>query len=178
MQLIAALSDLCKSSPRPIIAIDGPAGSGKTTIAHDIFLALAPSVSTRVIHMDDLYPGWNDSLGHQLSQTLEYIVKSHISQNPFSLSFYDWKAGEFAEAVTFEPTELLILEGVGAGQSAIRSNFSALVWMDIDPIAGVARVLERDGLAIKDAMSTWLIQQEKHFLTEGTQNAADFILTT
>jgi len=178
MQLIAALSDLCKSSATPIIAIDGPAGSGKTTIAHDLFLAMAPTVSTRVIHMDDLYPGWNDALGNQLTETLTHIVTSHKKAAPFSLSFYDWKAEEFLEAQNFEPTKLLILEGVGAGQSAIRSELSALLWMDIDPQVGLSRVLQRDGVEIKDAMSAWLIQQEQHFRVEDTQNAADFILTT
>ena len=178
MQLIEALSDLCKSSAKPIIAIDGPAGSGKTTIAHDIFLAMGPHVSTRVIHMDDLYPGWADALGNQLTETLTYIVASHKKAAPFSLSFYDWKAGEFLQAQKCEPTELLILEGVGAGQSAIRSDISALVWMDIDPVVGLSRVLQRDGVEIKDAMSAWLIQQEQHFRVEDTQNAADFILTT
>jgi uridine kinase len=178
MQLIAALSDLCKASTTPIIAIDGPAGSGKTTIAHDIFLAFAPSITARVIHMDDLYPGWSQALGSQLQETLEYIVTSHRGGDSYSLSFYDWKSEQFQEAVKYEPTQLLILEGVGAGQSAIRSELSALIWMDIDPVIGVERVLERDGVAIKDAMSSWLLQQEQHFLAEGTQNAADFILTT
>ncbi len=41
MDLIDALSDLCKDVAQPIIAIDGPAGAGKTTLSHDIKLALA-----------------------------------------------------------------------------------------------------------------------------------------
>ena len=41
MELIAALADLCKEKSRPVIAIDGPAGAGKTTLAHEIFLALS-----------------------------------------------------------------------------------------------------------------------------------------
>ena len=62
MELIAALSDLCKEQARPIIAIDGPAGAGKTTLAHEIFLALSNSMSIQVIHMDDLYAGWDKAL--------------------------------------------------------------------------------------------------------------------
>ena len=43
MQLIDALLDLCSEIIQPIIAIDGPAGAGKTTLAHDIKLALVKS---------------------------------------------------------------------------------------------------------------------------------------
>ena len=51
MELIAALTDLCKEKSRPIIAIDGPAGAGKTTLASEIFLALSSKISVEVIHM-------------------------------------------------------------------------------------------------------------------------------
>ena len=55
MDLISALLDLCKGSERPIIAIDGLAGAGKTTLASNIHLALYPNYTSTIIHMDDLY---------------------------------------------------------------------------------------------------------------------------
>jgi hypothetical protein len=42
----------------------------------------------------------------------------------------------------------------------------------------MARVLERDGNEIENQMRKWLSTQEQHFRDEGTQNAADFVLTT
>ena len=49
MELTAALLDLCKGVTQPVIAIDGPAGGGKTTLAQNLALAFATSLSTTVI---------------------------------------------------------------------------------------------------------------------------------
>jgi uridine kinase len=178
MDLIDALLDLCKDSRQPIIAIDGPAGAGKTTLAHNISLACASHYSITKIHMDDLYDGWDNALSDQLTQILTYIVESHKNCQPISISTYNWSQGVFSPTQEIASSELLILEGVGSGQSAIRDSLAALVWMDIDPSQGLQRVLERDGDAIGKEMKKWLATQEKHFRDQGTQKAADFVLTT
>ena len=178
MDLIDALSDLCKDVSQPIIAIDGPAGAGKTTLAHDIKLALAQRYSITEIHMDDLYDGWDNALTSPLTWILEHVAKAHKDKKSFSLSTYNWLAGEFNPAAEIEKSELLILEGVGSGQMAIRDSLAALIWIDIEDSQGMARVLERDGIEIESQMKKWLSTQEQHFRDEGTQNAADFVLTT
>jgi uridine kinase len=66
MEIIAALADLCKEKSRPVIAIDGPAGAGKTTLAQEIFRAFSTKSSVQVIHMDDLYDGWGNALSSDL----------------------------------------------------------------------------------------------------------------
>lgn len=178
MDLIDALSDLCKDSTQPIIAIDGPAGAGKTTLAHDIALALAQHYSVTEIHMDDLYAGWDNALTSQLTDVLVQIVSTHKNSQPISISTYNWHEASFNPATELEKSELLILEGVGSGQVAIRDSLAALIWIDIEDLQGMARVLERDGKEIKGQMEKWLSTQEQHFRDEGTQNAADFVLTT
>jgi uridine kinase len=178
MDLIDALSDLCKSTTQPIIAIDGPAGAGKTTLAHDIKLALAQRYSITEIHMDDLYDGWDNALTPHLTEVLLHLTNSHKKSAAISLSTYNWQEGAFNPAAVIEKAELLILEGVGSGQMAIRDSLAALIWIDIEESQGMARVLERDGNDIEKQMRKWLTTQEQHFLTEGTQKAADFVLTT
>ncbi len=178
MDLIDALSDLCKDVSQPIIAIDGPAGAGKTTLAHDVKLALAQRYSITEIHMDDLYDGWDNALTSQLTDVLTHLVSAHKVAKPISLSTYNWLAGEFNPASEIEKSELLILEGVGSGQMAIRDSLAALIWIDIEDSEGLARVLERDGNEIESQMKKGLSTQEQHFRDEGTQNAADFVLTT
>jgi uridine kinase len=178
MQLIDALLDLCSEITQPIIAIDGPAGAGKTTLAHDIKLALAQRYSVTEIHMDDLYDGWDNALTHQLTDVLTNLVAAHKKSAAISLSTYDWRAGAFSPVAEIEKSELLILEGVGSGQMAVRDSLAALIWIDIEESEGLARVIARDGKEIESQMRKWLATQEQHFLSEGTQNAADFVLTT
>lgn len=178
MQLTAALLDLCKGSSKSVIAIDGPAGAGKTTLATNLALALAQDLKVQIIHMDDLYDGWLNALGPQLSETLAYIVSSHKSGKKVKFSKYDWAQSQFSEAQEIPEADLIILEGVGSGQLAIRDELAVLLWIDIDYSLGLERVISRDGDSIKEQMQKWLAQQEQHFAREGTQNAADFILTT
>jgi len=144
MQLIAALLDLCRQKERPIIAIDGPAGAGKTTLAREVHLALSLEMSVNVIHMDDLYDGWNNALSEDLTQVLLYLVDQHKEKKPAAIRKYNWATSAFAESEEIPPADLLILEGVGSGDKALLDELAALIWIDIDPEIGVKRVLERD----------------------------------
>jgi uridine kinase len=178
MQLIAALLDLCKQKERPIIAIDGPAGAGKTTLAREINLALSLEMSVNVIHMDDLYDGWNNALSEDLTQILVYLVSQHKSKKPAVIRKYNWVTSSFAESEEIPPADLLILEGVGSGDKALQDDLAALIWIDIDPEIGVKRVLERDGSQVADEMKKWVGAQEEYFSQHSTREKADFILTT
>jgi uridine kinase len=178
MDLICALLDLCKGSERPIIAIDGPAGAGKTTLASNIHLALYPNFTSTIIHMDDLYNGWDKALSVELTEVLSYIAQAHSQSQPISLSKFNWADSTFSPAEAIDDAQLIILEGVGSGQGAIREYLSALIWIDIDESKGLSRVLERDGEGIRNQMQKWLVTQERHFALEKTENAADFVLTT
>ena len=178
MELTAALLDLCKDTPQPVIAIDGPAGAGKTTLAQNLALAFATTCSVAVVHMDDLYHGWEKALDDDFSAVLLNTVEQHKNGKNISITRYNWHTANFDAPAELPHADLLILEGVGSGHSATRDSLTALIWIDIAADAGFARVLSRDGESLRGPMEKWLTLQEQHFATEGTQNAADFILTT
>lgn len=178
MELTAALFDLCKASTRPIIAIDGPAGAGKTTLAEHLSAALSLKYKLAIIHMDDLYNGWDHPFDHHLTEALLQIAKSHKAGKRATISRFDWHANEYKAAEELPPADVLILEGVGSSQSSIRSMLTATLWLEIDRSVGLARVLERDGIGNSEAMNKWLLLQEAHFAAEGSHDAADFILST
>ena len=177
MDLIDALFDLCKSTQRPIIAIDGPAGAGKTTLAEHLSAALSLKYKCVTIHMDDLYNGWNEAFDHHLTDALTGAAVSHQKSQKLSLSFYDWARSKYRSAMEIPQAELLIFEGVGSSQSMVRPFLTASIWIDIDADKGLERVIARDGEAISHPMQNWLHLQEQHFLANDSQNAADFVLT-
>jgi uridine kinase len=177
MELTAALLDLCSSNNRPIIAIDGPAGAGKTTLAEHLTAALSLKYKCTTLHMDDLYNGWDTPFDHHLTNALITACRAHQKSEKFSLSFFNWSKGEYGAATEYPPSDLLILEGVGASQAAIRPYLDASIWIDIDPALGLERVLHRDGDSISADMQKWLGKQEQHFLENDSQNVADFELS-
>ena len=70
-----------------VITIDGPAGSGKTTLAKDLESELN---SVHTIHMDDLYEGWSSTLTSQLTLKLLNILESVKNQGEVIYSPFDW----------------------------------------------------------------------------------------
>ena len=178
MELIAALADICKSSDQPIIAIDGPAGAGKTTLAATLSLALAPDFTITVIHMDDLYAGWDDALGTSLTESLTWITSSHKAGKDLIYSPFNWSEKSFDSPRLHNSTALLILEGVGSSQRAIEEYLSTSIWLDLDPTVGFQRVIERDGDEISHSMTLWLEEQKQHFIRDRTKERSEFVLST
>lgn len=178
MELTAALFDLCKSSSQPIIAIDGPAGAGKTTLAEHLSAALSLKYKCATIHMDDLYHGWETPFDHYFTDALIAATSSHARSKRYSLSRFDWSKSEYGPAQEMAQADLLILEGVGASHSLIRPFLTASIWIDIEPSQGLKRVLIRDGEAIASHMANWLTQQEALFIEQQSMATADFVLTT
>ena len=158
-----------------LIAIDGRAGAGKTTLAARFFEELSVDKTVEVIHMDDLYDGWENALGERLTQSLKSIVKSQEEKAAFEIDIFNWKTMSFDSKRRINPVDILILEGVGAGQKTVRDAGATIYWLDIDAEVGIQRVLKRDGNQIAAQMKLWQIAQELHFLRDKTRENAQHI---
>lgn len=156
-----------------LILIDGPAGSGKTTLAQMLQLELG----AEVIHMDDLYHGWQDALTNStINRILQSILVPLAKNQKGTYQKFDWYQNEFSDAVEVSPG-IVILEGVGAASGPIRKFASYVIWLDVDPQLGLSRVLSRDGTQITQEMLNWQkIEQEWH-KRDSTRSEANLILS-
>lgn len=154
-----------------LVCVDGPAGSGKTTLAAAL-ARLEPR--SRVIHMDDLYDGW-DGLP-RLTDQLEPLLRPLASGAPGSYRRYDWLAGEYAETVTVEPVPLLVLEGVGSGSRAHADLTTVLTWVWAPSDLRLRRGLERDGSALAGRWRQWMLDEDALFVREETARRADLFV--
>ena len=154
------------------ISIDGPAGSGKTTLARRISEHYEGG-QVLTLHMDDLYNGWEDALTSQLTRTLVNQILTPATQGK-ALGFrkYDWLSKSFGDLISHPAPNLLILEGVGSGQKATRAFTDELIWIDIDSEVGLQRVLRRDGDYLETEMRIWQIREQEHFKSENTRDCA------
>ena len=161
-----------KSALSRAISIDGPAGSGKTTLANRISENYEGG-QVLTIHMDDLYNGWEDALTAQLTRTLVNQILSPAAQGkPLGFRKYDWLSKSFGDLISHPFPKLLILEGVGSGQKATRAFTDELIWIDIDSEVGLQRVLRRDGDYLETEMRIWQIREQEHFKSENTRDCA------
>ena len=155
-----------------IIAIDGPAGSGKTTLATRLSKDWSAG-DVVTIHMDDLYEGWESALTERLTRTLLHSIATPMSLGKkLSYRKYDWLTKSFNDTVEHASPSLLILEGVGAGQKAVRQFLDQLIWIDIAPEIGLQRVLQRDGDYLETEMRVWQMRESEHFLRDNTRDCS------
>jgi len=125
--------------------------------------------------MDDLYNGWNNALDERLTKILELIVNAHHNKVAFEIEIFNWNSMSFDSKEEINPVDILILEGVGAGQKVVRDAGATLYWLDIDAEVGIQRVLNRDGNQIASQMKQWQIAQEIHFMRDKTRENAEHI---
>ena len=179
MQINEALRDLFSNAAKPlVISIDGPAGSGKSTLAGEIARGFAGTYSTEVIHLDELYDGWDLALSASLFRKLSDLITAQRANKISEIAIYDWATGSFTNTREIKPAQRLIIEGVGSCNQVIREKLTTSIWLDIDQRVGMARVLERDGLEIEEQMIKWQAMESEYFARDLTRESVDFILST
>jgi len=158
-----------------LITIDGPAGSGKTSLASLIESSLT-SAGEKVftIHMDDLYDGWENSLGNSLRDRILAIINEADESSQITVPQYNWGRAAFGEPRSIPTPETLILEGVGSGQSAVREFADISLWLDCPSEIALSRAIARDGVELSELLKRWQLQEAAHFLLEMTESAADY----
>ena len=155
------------------MCIDGPAGSGKTTLS----AALADVLpDAQVVHCDDLLQGWHGLPG--LAATVQALVTPLATGEPGEWRRWDWHADDWAETRTVEPGGLLVLEGVGSWSPAIAHLVGVLVWVEASSDLRLDRGLSRDGEHMRAQWEQWRRDEDALHAALGTRSAADVLVTT
>ncbi len=160
-----------------LVCVDGPAGSGKTTFAADVRRATPREVSCRVVHLDDLYPGWG-GLRAGVEHVAEHVVGAFGRGEDGRYLRYDWHAGRPGGWVDVPRVDLLVLEGVGSGALAYADLVTTLVWLEADDDVRLDRCLTRDGSDSREHLVQWMADETAYLLEQRTRDRADFVLRT
>lgn len=167
-----ALSRPPTLGPGRLVCLDGPAGSGKTTLA----AAITERVGGQVVHLDDLYPGWRGlaqvvTLVERLLSPLGHGQSGHYRR-------FDWETGSLAEWRPVRPGGLLVLEGVGSGCRRWAPLTTTLAWLAAPRTTRRRRGLDRDGPEYADLWRRWAVEEDSLFAREHTRSRADLEIGT
>lgn len=157
-----------------MVCVDGPAGSGKTTLAAALAAAL---VNAPVVHMDDLYAGWDQDLGQPLSARVgAWLLDAWHAGLPGQYLRFDWHASRYLEWVAVPAAPVVILEGCGSAGRGIRERASLVVWVEAPEAVRLDRGRERDGEAMAPEWRRWVARESAHFDADRTRDAADVVV--
>lgn len=147
-----------KHAPAPTFLIDGPSGSGKTTLASEIEKHWNSAVKLQVVHMDDLYPGW-DGLADGTA-TARKMLSERSEGKDTHWQRYDWNAGAFQDWHSVDSLEPLLIEGCGSMFAGSEQLSQVRIWLDAETELRRERALSRTGENFADHWTQWDAQFE------------------
>ena len=153
-----------------LICVDGPAGSGKTTLADEI----ASLTGAPVLHMDDMFEGWSGL--PRITAQLETLLRPLADGRAGTYRRWDWPGNAWAETLVVPPAPLLLLEGVGCGSSDVADLITVLAWVEVPYDLRMARGLERGGVGVAEHWRQWAVDEQELFARELTRERADIHL--
>jgi len=187
-RFLAALPVLIRAAALPekggvrVIAIDGRAASGKTTLARQ----LAAVLKAEVVHMDDFFlprelrtperfrePGGNVHYERFAEEVLPHLR----DRNAFSYRVFDCGAMDYGEKTTVRFSPWRIVEGAYSLHPRFGAYADLKVFCDISPAEQERRIVRRNGAARwKVFRDRWIPLEERYIRACKVRERADLIL--
>ncbi|WP_069160027.1 uridine kinase family protein [Nocardia altamirensis] len=173
--MLAEIVDrIAASTPRlgstRVVAIDGPGGAGKSTLAAQ----LARECAATVVQTDS-FASWDNTLNWW--PRLESQVLEPLSRDvPGRYQRYDWDARALAEWHEVAPGGVVVLEGVSSARAVVRSRLSLAIWVETPRATRLTRGLDRDGSAALPLWDRWMADEDNHFAADDTRANVDIIV--
>lgn len=157
--------------PVRLVAVDGHAGSGKSTFADRLAEALdgAP-----VLRLDDIasHEELFDWTGRLLREVIEPLGRGETAH----YAPYDWRTRRFGPSRPLPPAPVIVVEGVGAGRRTLRPYLALLLWMDLPREESWSRGRARDGAEQREFWEGWVRAEREHFAGDPSRPFADLLV--
>jgi len=183
-QIAARAEQLRKTADWPVvIAIDGMAGSGKTTLA----ALLAARLDGAVIHMDDFFlpqgfrtperlrtPGGNVYYERFLQEVAPYVRCGE----PFAYRIYDAHAHTYTGQRLVAAKPYIIVEGSYSQHPRIGSLYDLRVFCKVRPSEQLRRLRERCPERIELFRALWIPMENRYFEAFAVEQHSEIVVVS
>ncbi len=167
---------------RVLLAIDGAAAAGKTTLA----AFLAQKYDAPTVHMDDFFLPHERKTPARLAEFDGNIDRERFAAEvlpnlreakPFSYGKYNCAEGKICEQVHVPASRLVIVEGVYALSPHFSNSYDIKIMLAVGKEEQLARLKARCApWQFEKFLSTWLPLEERYFTLGAIREKCDMVL--
>lgn len=182
LALLQALASMSNVEEPIIIAIDGRAASGKTTIAS----LLSQVLCGDVIHMDDFFLPMMLRTRERLSRSggnIHYerfdseVVSNIKNKEGFLYRSFDCGTMDYGMSRIIKSHKWRIVEGSYSCHPSFGNYMDYLVFCDISSEEQMNRIVKRNGQEMARIFETqWIPMEEHYFKVEDIKSKADIVI--
>lgn len=176
--LLERITSLMNTRDHVVIAIDGQAAAGKTTVAKRIEKTFPASV----IHMDDYFlpdekrtPKRLEEIGGNVDyERFQFEVIDHLKDDVIKSHAYDCGKKRLIRRPPTRKKRLLVIEGAYSHREEWVRHYDLRVVMTIDPTLQMRRIVERNGIELsKRFEQEWIVMENRYLKEESIIERAD-----
>ncbi|MBQ8862830.1 MAG: hypothetical protein IJ021_08860 [Clostridia bacterium] len=166
---------------RTVLAIDGAAASGKSTLA----AFLAEKYGAETVHMDDFFLPHERKTPARLAEFDGNIDRERFAAEvlpyireakPFSYGKYDCSAGAVLSRIELGTSRLAVVEGVYSLSPCFERFYDIKIMLTISKEEQLARLEERCApWQLEKFKSVWLPLEERYFTLGGIREKCDIV---
>lgn len=154
-----------------VVAVDGRSGAGKSTIA----ATLAAELGAPVVDLEYVYPGW-DGLEEGIELLVREVLQPLAAGRPVAVPRWSYALDGWDPPLVLPPSDVVVVEGVGAGDRRAAPYLSVLVWVELDEATRHARAIARDAEVYRPHWERWAAQERALLARERTPERADVVV--
>ena len=179
--LFSKIEKLFAEKDRVVVAIDGGAASGKTTLAD----MLSKRYGGAIVHMDDFFlrpeqrtparfaeAGGNFDRERFTEEVIPYIGK----REAFSYRIFDCSKMCLFGVAEISDCRLVIAEGSYSHHPAFADAFDLRVFLCVNEEERKQRIIKRNGEMSKMFFTRWIPLENRYFEAFGIEEKADIVI--
>lgn len=164
-----------------VIAIDGPCGGGKSTLA----LEIENILGFNILHMDDFYlpfdkrdKNWmNIIAGHMdFERLIENVLKPYKERKRTNYISYDCHSDKYLQEIPIDLDKILVIEGSYTSHPVLDKYVNLKIFVDIAKDEQIKRLTKRNPNVVDKFLSMWVPFENNYFESLKIKEKSDLVV--